>query len=312
MTGPLIFGKFRSEGHVETWPIYENGQSRDALKVTYGKTDPVSCWRPIFSSGNMSYVLMPPHSHLQILDQTLSIPFVDGGQVKDVRKINVGPMRIENGEGYSVAKIHRHRRFSIDSTDIERAFYVFEILQVPERSQGPGEHFDLVYADEKKTLARIERGDRVVPFPGGVLYPDYCAFRLPGWLCKEFNGSPELGVAYSRFLGPRKGEVLHAHTELVEPYIVLEGEMPFFIETENGTERYVARKTVEGQVIETEKRGERLVLTRGDFIVPSPHTAHRILTDSARYPFTQVTLNYSPGFNLTKIPSDDRTIFEDA
>jgi|GEM_PF-5889778 len=166
-----------------------------------------------------------------------------------------------------------------------------------------------------ESLAYRERGNRVIQLPGAMIFPDYCASRLPGWIAKEFNGSPEFGFALGEFTGPRPGEVLHYHggardavgDGIMEPYLGREGELRLFVGIEGGSERLVINDKQTG--LPTEYRGEILPIGEGDVVIPRMGVRHRIVFDGARFPFYQYCINYADK-TLDQIPESDRVVLE--
>lgn len=256
--------------------------------------------------GNLMYLALPGGTLIEFDEQEIPVPFVQKGEIKDVRRLSLSSAALRT-HGLSLVKVPPGTGYKVKSPD-GTFYHAFEMLETPESYRNPDRmHFDFVYQDEPSGLNFAERGDRIIRIGGVTVYPDYCAFRLPGWLAKEFNGSPEFGFSFSRFTEPRPGEILHAHQEIMEPYIGLEGDVPLFVEIDGGDETL---KVVDTFGAEKTYRGEIVNIREGDVIIPLPFVPHRILFgEKALFPFTQYCINYSER-GLDKTPKDDRVILE--
>jgi mannose-6-phosphate isomerase-like protein (cupin superfamily) len=247
------------------------------------------------------------------------IPFKEKCRVADVKEFGFDKISFWTPDGVTLVKVHP----GIDVTILsEQPYHSFEVLDTPDRYRNEQEVAeDFLYNPTKATLtpegaengvkhfpeslALRERGNRIIQLPGAIVYPDYCAARIPGWMAKEFNGSPEFGFAYSPFSEPRSGEVLHAHQEIMEPYIGLEGELPLFVAIKDGSETL----TVNDGDAKRSYRGEIIPVRAGDVVLPLPNTPHRVQFDGAKFPFTMYCVNYAPQ-TLDKVSGNDRIVLE--
>lgn len=296
-------GRLAEDGQTMDFPVVTAGGLKPWFRAGYQVSMPK---REYTLHDNLIYLAVPDRTLLEFHQQDLPIPFIQKGQIKDVRRFKMAPTSLVT-QGLSLVKIPPHTPYKLWAPD-GIPYHSFEMLETPESYRNPDRmHFDFVWQDEQNGLALVERGDRVLRVGRVTIFPDYCAYRLPGWLAKEFNGSPEFGFSFSRFTEPRSGEVLHSHQEIMEPYIGLEGDVPLFVEIDGGNETL---KVIDTFGAEKEYRGDVINIGKGDVVLPLPFVPHRILFDErAKFPFTQYCINYSAR-GLDKTPRDDRVILE--
>lgn len=305
MTEYLIQGHLAENSQTMDFPAMIDGQLKPWFRAGYHE---MGAMRKGYyrHDKDLVYLAVPKETLLEFDEQRLPVPFIEKGAVKDVRQIKLSPTSLIT-DGVTLVKMPPNTGFKVKGNHGDH-FHSFQWLETPDSYRDPSRmHFDFVYKDEPSGLNFAERGDRIIRIGKVIIFPDYCAYRLPGWLAKEFNGSPEFGFAYSRFTEPRPGEILHSHQEVMEPYIGLEGDIPLFVEMEGGSETLSVKDTFGA---DKEYRGEVVNIGKGDVVLPLPFVPHRILFDErAKFPFTQYCINYSAR-GLDKTPSDDRVLLE--
>ncbi len=309
-----IKGRLAEDGQTMDFPVLRDTVLHPMFRARYHVHTKHP--RDYTVSNNLVYLALPTGTILELGRRDVPVPFKDReGKVVDVRRFQIiSPTTIRTG-GLTLAKIHAGTPYQLRA-DFGTPYHSFEMLETPAKYKDPNEEaFDFVMLPEaeKSKLEKpnaisewvmLERGSRVIKLPGAVLFPDYCAYRLPGWLAKEFNGSPEFGFSHAEFKEPRKGEVLHSHHEIMEPYMCLDGVEPLFVAMDGGSTKLVAQ---DGK--NTEYSGEVLELKAGDVVIPLPHVAHKIVYDGAKFPFTHYCPNYA-AIGLDKISADDRQVLE--
>jgi len=238
----LIKGRLAEDGQTMAFPILdEKGNLNPHIRAEYHVHTAPKKYYDV--SGVLLYLALPSKTTLKIGETLIPIPFKVKGEIQDVKTFKMSPYSITT-EGFTLAKLHPYTPYRIRASD-GTSYHSFEMLGTPDSYYADEMHFDfnLLPNDEKNKLnksnamsdwASIERGSRVITLPGVILYSQNCAFRIPGWIAKEFNGSPEFGFAYSPFKEPRKGEVLHYHQEIMEPYLGIEGRVPLFVAMPDG------------------------------------------------------------------------------
>ncbi|MBI4162685.1 MAG: hypothetical protein HY513_03300 [Candidatus Aenigmarchaeota archaeon] len=268
---------------------------------------------------NLVYYALPRNGRSVVRTGPLdiTIPFKVEGKVTGFRTYKSGVHEIET-EGVCLVKIHPGVPHSVRMVD-GALYHSFEMLQTPDSYydlpmkndfvQLPdGEKQKLGKEAAKSDWVQMERGDRLIKFPGGLLFPDFCAYRLPGWLAGPFNGSPKFMFAYGEMREPRKGELLHRHTNVMEPYIGLSGTARLFVGVPEGSDTYSA--TNQKSSLPTIYPGEVLELKQGDVLLPMPGIPHRFLFDNrTKYPFENYTINYAER-GMDTVPADDRVVLE--
>ncbi len=304
----VIKGRLAEPGQKMDLPVVRYGQLVTRFVARYEvMTDSQS--RNPKPNETLTYLVLPPGTKLNLGARKVPIPFkTPNGEIVDVAHIECSPMDLFLPR-LAVIKLHPDTPFSLEGND-GTPYHVFEMPkeETPNRYRNPKEMAsDYVVTDQKAGLLVAERDTRFVELPGALVYLDYSAFRLPGWVCNYFNGSPELGIAYSRFTEPRAGEVLHDHREIMEPYVGLEGTLRLFVEMEKGSARLNARNK-EGSVVEY--AGQIIEISPGDVVLPLPGIKHRLIFDGeeTRFPFTMLCLNYAD--RELHLPRDDRAIYE--
>jgi len=323
MAPPIVTGKLAEDGQQMDFPyVAEDGSLKPLFRAMY------NVYQKGFASGGyemftdrLVYLALPAGVTLEFQEYGIPVPFKDrDGKVLDVKGIKMSSFSITTGHDTTLAKIHPHVPFRVNAGD-GTAYFSFEMLGAPAKyrdAQEVGFDFSFLPSEEKAKLrkdlamsdwAQVERPTRVIKLPGAVIFPDYCAFRLPGWIAKEFNGSPEFGFAVGDAKEPRKGEQLHHHNgEIMEPYIGREGVIGLFVAMEGGSETYKANDEAG-----TEYRGEIFEVKKGDVVIPMPEVPHRILNEKSTFPYAQFTVNYAakPGKLLSDV-SNPRTAIEKA
>lgn len=287
-------GRLAEDGQTMVLPAYNGGEETPYALACYHAF--ISRRKGFDTADKLTYAAVPTDTTLEFGEREANIPFIQGGEVKDMRKIRVGRFQLTTHGDMTVIKIHPGVSFRISSRD-GTGYHTFKILDTPEKYTKGFEVFDAVCPDERTAL--MERGERILRFPGATVYPDYCAFRLPGWLAKEFNGSPELGVGYSIFTVPRPGEALHHHDQTAEPQIVLRGKLRLFAERGGGEDAY----EYVGKSGKRVARGDIFDMAKGDVAVFPVGVNHRILFEGAETNTEWITLNYSSE-GLDKTPND--------
>lgn len=286
------------------FPVLDNGHLRPWFRAEYhvGSDEP----KNYDVNPYLRYFAVPKGFEIEAGERVVPVPFREKGLLKDVRRIRTSGPKYETA-GLTLVKVHPGVPIKIKAPS-GSAYHTFEMLDTPASYYNPLEmHQDFVVKDEKSGLVVAERQNRLLTAPGIIFYPDYCAFRLPGWLAKEFNGSPEFGFAYSQFSEARPGEVLHSHQEIMEPYIGLDGRIPLFVEVPDGDDRM---KVTDTHGVEKEYTGHLYNIEKGEVLLPMPFVPHRIVFDErAQFPFTQYCINYAAK-GLQHIPADDRVILE--
>ena len=299
----VLKGRLAEDGQTMSFPILRDGELRPWFRADYHVYGRLQNYN---TNANLLYLAVPENVTIEAGERTVPVPFKQKGQIVDVRRITVsGPSY--RTDGLTLVKIHPNIPVKLTAPG-GTPYHSFEMLETPASYRNPDEmHQDFIVKDEKSGLLVAERGNRILTSPGLILYPDYCAFRLPGWLAKEFNGSPEFGFSYSEFKEARPGEVLHSHQKIMEPYIGLNGNIPLFVSLEDGSERM---EFADPQGVKREYRGEMFNIGKGDVVLPLPYVPHRIVFDDrAQFPFTQYCINYAAE-GLENIPADDRVILE--
>ena len=313
----VLTGRLAEDGQTMDFPVLRDGQLVPKIRATYRDPYSFACVR---GGDNLVYVAVRDETKVRIeYLRKVAVPFKEKGRIAGVREFGFDEITFWTDEGTTLLKIHPGIQASISSA---RPYHVFEMLDTSERYRDENEMAeDFLYNPTKATLtpegaesgvkhfpeslALRERGNRLIQLPGVIVYPDYCASRIPGWLAKEFNGSPEFGFAYSPFTEPRSGEVLHLHQEIMEPYIGLEGELPLFVATEDGGETLAVKHGDD----EKTYRGEIIPVCAGDIVLPLQNVPHRIQFDGARFPFTMYCVNYADK-TLDQVPGSDRVVLE--
>ncbi len=312
----MLKSRLAEDGQTMDFPVLENGSLRPLFRAGYHvyTEQPQRDYRV---SENLVYFALPSGTVLEVGEMEVPVPFKQKGEVKDVKRFKLSPYSVTT-DGLTLVKIHPRTPYKLKASD-GTAYHSFEMLETPVSYRNHNEmYFDFVLLpdSEKSKLdksnaisewAMLERGSKVIRLPRVVLFSENCAFRIPGWLAKEFNGSPEFGFSYSPFTEPRKGEVLHYHQEIMEPYLGIEGRVPLFIVTEDGSETFTCK-----DLEDTERtyKGEVFEIGKGDVILPLPKVFHKILFDDrAQFPFTQYCINYSSK-PLNEVPTSDRVVLE--
>ncbi|MBI4896649.1 MAG: hypothetical protein HY832_03835 [Candidatus Aenigmarchaeota archaeon] len=210
-------------------------------------------------------------------------------------------------DGTCLAKIHPGTPFSIVAGD-GAVYHTYELLETPEhysdsRHMAP----DFVDLDREKGHVLMERQEKIIKIPGGLVFSDHGAWKKPGWMANEYCGSPEMRYfALRDCRSSRSGEVLHYHGYEMEPYIGLEGEVRLFVSVDDGYEMLAFRNR-EG-VSET-IRGEVVPIKSGDVVIPLPRVRHRILFEQMSYPISMDCINYS-AHGLQNYSNNDRVVLE--
>ncbi len=306
----VLTGRLAEDGQSMELPAFKDGKLVPRYRATLRVQGTPQ--KELLQNDNLTYLAVPAGTWLELGARDIPIPFKDGsGKILDVRTFGFGGTSLRT-EGTTLIKINPGIPFKVTANQGEK-YHVFELYNSFVTHTHPDEeHFPFVY-DEKQRVAAIERGSRIIQLPGALIFPDYAAFRLPGWLAKEFNGSPEFGFAYSEFKEPRKGEVLHAHQEMMEPYIGLQGQIPLFVATGSGKTSITVNQAVKDgdveKLVPTTYRGEIVPVGAGDVVLPLPGVAHRIQFDGAQFPFTMYCVNYADR-GLDKVPGSDRVVLE--
>ncbi|MGV8141262.1 MAG: hypothetical protein ACP5NW_02345, partial [Candidatus Woesearchaeota archaeon] len=295
----LIKGRLAEDGQTMDFPILEDGNLVPLFRAGYHVHD--DSRKDYHINENLVYLALPSGTSLEIGEKEIPIPFKVKGEIVDIKKFRMSPYSI-NTDGVTLAKIHPNTRYRVRA-DIGTSYHSFEMLRTPESYKNPNEmHLDfmLLPDSEKNKLEKnnamsewtaLERGSRVIKLPGVVLYSENGAFRIPGWLAKEFNGSPEFGFAYAPFKEPRKGEVLHYHQEVMEPYMGLEGRIPLFVAMPDGSDRF---NFIDKNGNKAFYNGEVFEIGKGDVLLPLSKIPHTIVFDErANFPFTQYCINYA-------------------
>lgn len=306
MPQPYIKGRLAEDGQTMEFPaIDKDGSLLSMFKASYhvGRNQPT-----FYGLFELSYFVVPEGTRLDIVNACgVSVPFKEKGEVKDVRRFKIDPITVTTA-GTTLVKVHPKTAARIQVPD-GQPMYAFQMgigftPKIYENLDEMAFDFALLPDSEKAKLAKpnqmsewamIERGSRVIKLPGAVLFPDYCAFRLPGWIAKEFNGSPEFGFAIGDAKEPRKGEQLHHHAFdadnlVMEPYIGRQGVIRIFAGVEGGSETY-RYKDMQGNGKEC--KGEILEVREGDVFIPMPDVPHRIIYEGSQFPFAQYTINYA-------------------
>lgn len=310
----VITGRLDEDGQAMDFPVLENGNLRPLFRAVY-HVHPKNA-KEYGTSKNLVYLALPSETTLEIGEMEVPIPFKQKGEVKDIKRFKLSPYAITT-EGWALAKIHPRTPYKLKAKD-GTTYHSFEMLETPASYRNPDEmHFDFVLLPESEKgkldkgnaiseWAMMERGSRVIRMPGVVLFPENCAFRIPGWQAGEFNGSPELRFAYAPFTEPRMGEVLHYHQEIMEPYLGLGGRAPIFIRMEKGSQTFTF-KDLEGN--KRIHKGEIFEIGKGDVLLPLPNVARTILFDDAQFPYEHYNMNYAAR-PLNEVPASDRVILE--
>ena len=303
MTEYVIKGRLAEDGQKMILPAIEN-ESKCKFMASYhvykrgAKIDP----QPY---KNLIYIALPENSTLHFGGREIPIPFISEGKIEDIRRFRISDFSIDTN-GMTLAKIYPNTPFSIETRD-GNPFYIFQMIDTPDSYRNGDEMpFGFVHEDKKDGLVKMERGNRIITLPGAIIYPKNCSYRIPGWLAKEFNGSPEFGFAYSPFTEARKGEFLHHNTEIMEPYMGIDGIGKLFVEADGGGYE-LEYNTTEGT--KDKKKGELLELKKGDVLLPMPGVNHKFVFEEMQFPFTQFTINYASRL-LNEVPAADRVALE--
>ncbi len=303
MAEPFIRQRLAEDGQTMEFPVLKDGKLKPSFRARYN-----ACTnsKQYDSSPNLVYLALPDESTIYIEDTRFSIPFIQKGEIKKLQHLTAKTeLRVQGG--ISLVKIYPGVPYRVKTLIDGWPYHSFEWLETPDSYRDSGRlPQDFVYVDEKNGLAFIERQERIVKFPGGLLFPENCAFRIPGWLAKWFNGSAELGFAYSPFKEPDKNEALHYHRNVMEPYMSVDGVARLFLATQDGSEKlnYVNKEGRQETV-----RGEILELSKGDIVIPFPETMHKLVFD--RLPFAIYCVNYTDGPLTKEIDDTDKVPVED-
>lgn len=273
-----VAGRLSEDGQQFDLPIIVNGEQKPFFRAGYHIHKVGQPSREYQHSKNLTYLAVPTKTKLHFQSRNIPIPFRDKtGEKKDLQMFSMSSFSIRTHGRTTLAKIHPYVMFRVQAED-GTPYHSFEWLDTPEDYKPANEeHFDPVYTDEKKGLNVMERGSRVIRLPGVTIYPEFCAFRIPGWQAKEFNGSPEFGFAYSPFEEPRKEEALHLHKHIFEPQIGLSGNMGLFVGIDDGSEK-ITITDVDGP--ERDVRGEIVEIKKGDIVITMPHAPPHIIVRS--------------------------------
>lgn len=227
-----------------------------------------------------------------------NLPFTAKNQEVVDYNIHIDGINLEFDQ-LTAIKINPYRTYSVELKD-GNPYYLFEITTM--NMVFPNPPINFVQREADTFLA--ERYNKLVVLPGAIAYPSTSRFRLDGWLCKEFNGSPEFGIAHTPVLTPRAGELLHHHTALTEVYIGLSGRSELFVENGEGVERldYTNR---DGK--KTQMSGEVVQINQGDVFSAGIGPAHRMVY--RELPVTYLCLNYAID-PLHLVPKDERVVLE--
>jgi len=276
-------------------PVFnEDGTTEPWVKVSYELT---SLGIDYKVNENLTYVTIPKGATLDIGERFIRIPRYENGEIVDWSEFTLAPTSIHSEEGLSIAMIRPGVLFGVRGKQ-RIPYHSFQLLHTPEK-----------YRDySTPDLSKIENADKIIFMPGVTIYPEACASRIPGWLAKEFNGSPDFGFAYSPFYGPRNGEILHYHNEVVEPYLGIRNNVLLFVADEEGSER-IKISNLEGMLEEV--RGEVFKIEKGDILIPARGAVHKILFEDERvkFPSTIYVLNYAKN-PLNELGLEDRVVLE--
>ena len=300
---PYIKGRLAEDGQTMDFPIVdlEAGTLKPFIKAGYHvHTVPAKDYEVL---DNLLYLAVPKGTIFDFGERIIPIPLKDSaGNIID--KIHYTGSSYINCNGFTVAKIHPGTPFKVKMPD-RTSYHSFEILETPLKYKNIGE-MALDYVQEDDHTVVCERMNRIISLPGVILYPDYSARHIPGWLCRASKGSPELGFGYSLNKEPRPGEILHYHRQIMEPTINVDGKIKLFLAGRDGSDTIKIRG-FDGNL--QDQKGEILTLQEGDVIIPMPLTRHKILYDGFVVPQTYYTINYArQGLDL--ISSDERVPLE--
>ncbi|HLD85214.1 MAG TPA: hypothetical protein VI968_01530 [archaeon] len=305
-SGYVLQGTLAEDGEEMDFPLVKDGTSTPWVKArAHQYADFRSTPRESMSE-NLMFFALPSSSLITIGQREIPVPFIEDGSVKDVKRFKSLGYSLMT-DGMCFVKIHPFTPYRIRGQYGE-LYHSFEMLETSDNyKKSHSMHFDPIYEDERKGLAVEERGERIITMPGVRIFPANCAYRLPGWIAGHFNGSPEFAFAFSEFNGPRKGEVLHSHTEIMEPYIGMSGTARLFVEIPEGDEIYMAQRHDGSQM---QFKGTIFELGVNDVLLPMPGVAHRFLFDDKTvYPNTACAINYA-SVGLEKVSEYDRVVLE--
>jgi hypothetical protein len=295
-----VKGELKEDGQTLDFPILRDGILIPTFRAAYHIHTGSQTGHNV--NKNLLYLALPSGIELELGEFSIPISREVKGETVDVKTLRFPDQRVIT-DGVCVAKINPGVPYKINAPD-GTAYHSFEMLETPDSYRNPN-HSNFVTLPNGEIIC--ERYDKIIKMAGAMIYPESCAFRIPGWLAKEFNGSPEFGFAYSPFKEPRKGEVLHYHQEIMEPYLGLEGTIPLFIATEDGREPLEAAD-LEG--ITKTYLGEIVEISKGDVVLPLPGVEHKILfNEKTKFPFTQYCMNYASK-PLNEVPPADRVVLE--
>ncbi|MFH0949482.1 MAG: hypothetical protein V1802_03265 [Candidatus Aenigmatarchaeota archaeon] len=303
----VIKRRLAEDGQTMDFPVLnEEGSEKPTFRARYNvHTKPQ---REYNFGDNLIYLAVPSGTTLEFGEREIPIPFKQEGNNKDIKRFKVSPFFLTT-DGFTLAKIHPKTPYRMKAKD-GTPYHSFEMMETPKSYRSPDEMaFDFVYADEQNGLAAIERGSRIIKFPGVVLFSENSTCRIPGWLAKEFNGSPEFGFAYCPYKEPKKdGELLHFHQAVMEPYLGTEGNVPLFVAMEDGSEKL---DVTDQEGIKKTYRGEILQIRKGDVLIPLPKIPHKLLIDDMTpFSFKLYIINYASK-NLNEVPENDRVVLEE-
>jgi hypothetical protein len=301
-----VKGELKEDGQTLDFPILRDGILTPAFRAGYHVQG--GSKKDYEVSEDLLYLALPSGIKLELEEIIVPAALEVNGEITDVKKFMI-PHQEKDTTELSIAKINPGMHYRLSRADDTKAhgdilYHSFEMLETPDCYKNP-DYSDFVTLPDGSML--FERPEQITKMTGAMIFPKSCAFRIPGWLTGYFNGSPEFGFAYSPFKEPRKGEVLHYHQEIMEPYMGIEGRTPLFIETEEGSDK-LETTDLEGKI--SVRKGEMIEMGKGDVMIPLPRTAHRILFDErTNFPFTQYCINYAAK-HLNEVPKSDRVILE--
>lgn len=311
----FITGNLAEDGQILDLPVLKSGELKSSFRGGYHIH--TMSQKDYLLSENLTYLTLSSRVELEVGETVIPIPFKIKGEIKDVKIFKLSPYSVTTN-GLTLVKIHPRIPYRLKASD-GTPYHSFEMLQTPDFYRNPNEmHSDFILLPDKEKSklnkinnisewAMLERNSRVIRFPGIVLFSENCSLRIPGWLAKEFNGSPEFGFAYSPCIEPRKDEVLHYHQEIMEPYLGIKGRTPIFIATEEGSETLTITD-LKGK--SQDFKGEIFEIGKGDVLIPLPKTPHKILFDKrASLPFTFYCINYAIK-PLNQVSLVDRVVLE--
>ena len=289
----VIMGQLKEHGQTMDWPILVGTARHQKFVAQFHNNGE----RLSGVAEKLTYVAVRDNGQMTLANDNLPVTLKNEG----TRRYK-SHSTIEN-DGVCLVKIHPGTEYGFSPRN--RGIHIFTMQDTPSKYLDADAMGDDFVANEKGTQSARERGNKIIHAPGALIFPDYGAFRIPGWIAKEFNGSPEFGFSYSPFTGPRSGEVLHAHREIMEPYIGLEGVLPLFIEIAGGREEL----TITNGENKEMRYGEIIRIKPGDVALPLPGVPHKLVFDErGSFPFTMYCPNYAPQ-NLDKTPADDRVVY---